>query len=252
MCTVTYIPQSNENSFILTSNRDEKEFRPTIAPRIYQHGEFKIGYPKDEKAGGSWIAINNRGQMNCLLNGGVVAHQKKEYHTISRGNILTEFTSSGQSVFNYFSNKKLINVEPFTIIAIEHTYGLVKKLSEFIWDGDDKYFRNPDKHQPHIWSSVTLYNQEQRKIRRSWFEQFYNENSNDLTVGKLLSFHAGNHIDDDAFNVIMKRDDGIKTVSITQVYASAIGSKMIYSDLLSGFENDLELCTVRTSIPGLL
>jgi len=61
MCTVTYIPSTEENGFVLTSNRDEKEFRPTSPPEIYAYGNCKLVYPRDEQAGGSWIAINEKG-----------------------------------------------------------------------------------------------------------------------------------------------------------------------------------------------
>jgi hypothetical protein len=241
MCTVTYIPQSQENSFILTSNRDEKEFRPTIAPKRYKHPDIDLVYPEDEKAGGSWIAINNRGRVSCLLNGGVVAHQKQAYHTQSRGNVLIEFTSSNLSVTEFFISKKLPNVEPFTIVAIEYSDGVCHKLTEFIWDGENKNFSYPDKNEPHIWSSVTLYNEEHRRIRRAWFDKFCKENNDAFTPEKTLRFHSGYHTDDNEVNVVMQRDGGLKTVSITQVSPSGLGLKMRYSDLLNGNIDVIEL-----------
>lgn len=92
MCTVSYIPKKSAGGFVLTSNRDEKVFRPTIPPLLYELGETKLGFPKDEKAGGSWIAANNNCRLCCLLNGAFVAHEKKPHHTQSRGTILVELT----------------------------------------------------------------------------------------------------------------------------------------------------------------
>ena len=53
MCSVSFVPL--EDGFLLTSNRDEKRFRPTIEPKIYLENKVKLLYPKDEKAGGTWI-----------------------------------------------------------------------------------------------------------------------------------------------------------------------------------------------------
>ncbi|MBN2820282.1 MAG: NRDE family protein [Bacteroidales bacterium] len=241
MCTVTYIPPNKESSFVLTSNRDEKEFRPTLPPEIYTYVNCKLAFPKDEKAGGSWIAINNKGNINCLLNGGIVAHQKQEYHTKSRGTILLEFTQSLRSTHEYFSQIDLGNVEPFTIIAIRQRERKIQDFTEFIWDGNDKYFRQLDINQSFIWSSVTLYNEENRKTRREWFERFYKEHKSNITKEKIFDFHSGNHTNDNSINVIMQREGGLKTVSITQVSANDERLKMNYSDLLNNTVKEIEL-----------
>ena len=56
MCTVTFYPNNNE--YILTSNRDEVKHRPTLAPKKYNINNQEITFPKDEVAGGTWIATN--------------------------------------------------------------------------------------------------------------------------------------------------------------------------------------------------
>ncbi|MGM0651116.1 MAG: NRDE family protein, partial [Bacteroidota bacterium] len=66
MCTVTYIPSLQGNSFVLTSNRDEKEYRPTMPPEVYTYDNCKLVFPRDEEAGGSWIAVSDKGNINCL------------------------------------------------------------------------------------------------------------------------------------------------------------------------------------------
>lgn len=241
MCTVSYIPPTKKSSFVLTSNRDEKEFRPTLPPEIYPYGNCKLVFPKDEKAGGSWIAMNDKGNINCLLNGGFVAHQKQEYHTKSRGTILLDFTTSALSIHEYFAKIDLGNVEPFTIVALRQSNGTIQDFSEFIWDGNDKHFRQLDINSPYIWSSVTLYNQEHRKTRREWFEQFYKEHKSNITKEKIFDFHSGNHTNDTSINLIMQREGGLKTVSITQVSALGQTLQMNYSDLLNNSVKKIEL-----------
>lgn len=241
MCTVTYIPPTAESSFVLTSNRDEREFRPTLPPEIYPYGNCKLAFPKDEKAGGSWIAMNDKGNINCLLNGGFIAHQKQEYHTKSRGTVLLEFTASGMSIHEFFTPSDLKNVEPFTIVAIRQRNGKMQDLTEFIWDGNDKHFRQLNINSPYIWSSVTLYNEEHRKMRKEWFQKFYSEHKDSITKEKIFDFHSGSHTLDNSINLIMQREGGLKTVSITQVLSIGNKVQMIYSDLLNNSVKEIEL-----------
>ncbi len=235
MCTVTYIPTTIEGTFVLTSNRDERESRPTLPPAIYKDGTISIAYPKDEEAGGSWIAISNKGKINCLLNGGYMVHKKQSYHTVSRGTILLEFTKSELCANDFFSEKDLQSVEPFTIVAIRQLNGKIVDLTEFIWDGRNKHFRQPEKDKAHIWSSA-LYNQEQKELRKNWLSNFLAKNQNNLTCDNILGFHSGNHSQDNSINIIMQRQGGFRTVSITQVIANEGQLKMSYFDLLKGLK----------------
>lgn len=241
MCTVTYIPPSSENGFILTSNRDEKDFRPTVPPKIYNIGDKQIAFPKDEKAGGSWIAVNKTGKTCCLLNGGFIAHQKQAFHTLSRGTILLELTASDLSVTDYFASKNLANVEPFTIVSIELNETNLKQLSEFIWDGNKTHYRQLDINSPYIWSSATLYTQEHRSMRKGWFEQFFNASKDAISPEKIYTFHSGSHTDDTSINLVMQREGGLKTVSITQVIGCKNKRKLIYTDLLNNKNYALEV-----------
>jgi hypothetical protein len=232
MCTVTYIPSVRDNSFVLTSNRDEKTYRSTQPPACYQHGGRKVIYPKDEKAGGSWIAINENGKIACLLNGAFAPHNKQDYHSISRGSVLVDYTASEKNSHEYFSGKELLMVEPFTIVSIMYKNNAVQDFTEFIWDGKSKHFRQLNVNSPYIWSSVTLYNHEHRNMRKGWFVKFYKEKKDYMTPEKILGFHSGRHTSDGSVNVIMQREDGLRTVSITQITTDDGQLKMQYTDLV--------------------
>jgi len=232
MCTVSYIPFDNNGDFILTSNRDEKVFRPAIAPMIYDTGGVNICYPKDSLAGGSWIAMNNLGRTCCLLNGAIEPHDKQAFHTLSRGEILIELASSHLDAQEYFLRKYLFCVEPFTLITIDQCKGRNSSFSEFIWDGKEKHFRRLDHKNPYIWSSATLYTKENRELRKEWFKGFLLQNADEITDKNVLAFHSGTHSNDKAINVVMERDGGLKTVSITQVISNGDSVSMRYSDLL--------------------
>jgi hypothetical protein len=232
MCTVSYIPSSGDNSFILTSNRDEKVYRPTIPPEVSDINGTLVGFPKDEVAGGSWIAANENGRLCCLLNGAFVPHKKQAYHTYSRGKVLTDLVTSRLDIMFFFSQQDLSKTEPFTIITLELKKGKVINLTEFIWDGTKKYLKELDKEQTFLWSSVTLYSEERRHLRKEWFNSFLNDDISNVSSGMVWNFHTGNHTSDSRVNLIMHREAGLKTVSITQVTTRAGQFIMKYYDML--------------------
>lgn len=241
MCTVTYIPPVNGNSFILTSNRDESIYRQTMPPARHRGNGSALWFPQDIRSGGSWIAANETGRLCCLLNGAFVPHEKMEHHTLSRGKILKEMTVVPTVVHGYFKNRDLTNVEPFTIVTLEHENGVITHLSECIWDGSGKFYREPDWKQPYIWSSVTLYGEEHRDIRRMWFQKFFKEHHSHISPDKVYSFHTGTHTNNTALNVIMQREGGLKTVSITQVTTQDGKMLMRYSDLIENKNHEIEI-----------
>ena len=241
MCTVTYIPASNGQGFVLTSNRDEKVYRPCFPPVVFENNGIKMLYPKDSKAGGSWIAANSRQRVCCLLNGAFEPHKKQAYHSISRGKVLTELAASEKEPVSYMEDRDLSNVEPFTIILLDQEQGEISSFIEIIWDGKEKHFRKLNEQDTYIWSSVTLYSDEQRELRRKWFRRFLQTNIEYITPENIFSFHSGKHISDDTVNIVMEREGGLKTVSITQVFPLKGKIQMKYKDLIFGINSKIEL-----------
>lgn len=233
MCTVTYIPPTENNSFILTSNRDEKMQRETIPPAVYLINDTKVCFPKDIKGGGSWIAANNKGRLCCLLNGAFVKHTKQPFHLQSRGKILLEMTTYSGNILNYFIEKNLADVEPFTLINIEQDSGNIKIMHEFIWDGIQKHNSELDINIPKIWSSATLYSQNHRELRNNWFKKFLADNINKINPQMVYDFHSGEHSSDQSVNLLMQRKGGLKTVSITQIVPAENNFLIKYSDILN-------------------
>jgi len=125
----------------------------------------------------------------------------------------------------------LANVEPFTMLTVETLENEITHFSEFIWDGGHKHFRALNPGEPQIWSSVTLYGPEHRELRRQWFGRFINEKNGSISPESILGFHAGNHTGDNSINLIMEREGGLKTVSITQVVPENGNFSMKYFDL---------------------
>lgn len=241
MCTVSYIPQKQKGSFVLTSNRDEIAIRATIPPKVYTLGNQKLCFPKDEQAGGSWIAASNKGRLCCLLNGAFVAHQKKPVYAESRGKVLTELAASEFKPFDFFQQKNLTDIEPFTIVSIEISKGEICQFNQFIWDGEHSQFKELNPKEAYIWSSVTLYNLEHRLQRKQWFKQFLKQTNGSISAKQIFDFHSGTHTTDQTVNILMERKGGLKTVSITQVSLVNGKLRMKYVDLHQKLSTNTEL-----------
>lgn len=224
MCTVTYIPQND--GFILTSNRDEKTYRSTIPPKIYTEKATRLLYPKDKKAGGTWIVATENGTCIVLLNGAFENHQKKQSYRKSRGAILLEVIEA-ENPIDYFNETNLLDIEPFTLIIVQNN-----QLTEAKWDECNKHIIEHSTLETHIWSSATLYNQEQRSLRQLWFEEFIRKN-NTLNEEKIHNFHAHTQPENNEFGLVINRDDMLKTVSISQLIFRNNKIKMTYIDTIN-------------------
>jgi len=235
MCTVTFIPL--KEGFVLTSSRDEKIFRPTLKPMVYKQLGNTIVYPKDELAGGTWIAMSSNKQIACLLNGGFENHKKELAYKKSRGAILLEsfnFSSHG----DFLKNLNLNGIEPFTLLLLNYQDGL--EFKELVWDGEKKHIHDLDTSIPKIWSSATLYSDENRKLRTKWFENWLDKRS-DETDFDVLKFHLGNHSLDPENDILMKREKDLQTLSISQFRLENQGTYFLYHDLKDGKNDKIDL-----------
>lgn len=237
MCTVTFIPV--EDKYFITSNRDEKNARKlAVAPTVYQFESGKILFPKDGDMGGSWIASHENGNAAVLLNGAFEKHIPRPPYRLSRGKIFLHVIAS-ENPATRFDNVNLDRVEPFTLILFEKG-----DLYECRWDGIMKYFKPLKSHQPYIWSSVTLYEEQAIRKRESWFTSFLNENPN-LSQEKILHFHHFTGDGNKDYDLRMKRGELYSTVSITGISLSTDRVNMKYHDLREQkmYETEIDLIT---------
>ncbi len=224
MCTVTFIPKPN-NDFILTSNRDEAPGRETFPPEIYQEDGVKLLYPKDALAGGTWIGISEMKRLVCLMNGGFVAHERKQSYRKSRGLVVKEFlkaTNIKETIENYDFN----DIEPFTVVLVEWKTEL--QLFQLVWDGVNYHF-SEEPLAPQIWSSSPLYPESLKIKREQWFSRFLCD-ALKPSEEQLIDFHKTAGEGDLSSNLIMDRGF-IKTKSITQTIKKNGAVKMRYEDL---------------------
>lgn len=227
MCTLTYIPQ--QEGFILSSNRDEKIFRSTLPPREYMHGEQQLIYPRDETGGGSWIAVSSQHRAACLLNGAFVKHSHQNNYRISRGKVLLE--SFGYSSAEELCQTYLLeDIEPFTLVMIDYSAHI--EINELRWDGQKKHLTAIDPTQPHIWSSVTLYDQHVRRKREKWFYNWLKDREN-INSYDISEFHTLPHTEDAANDILMQRSSWFRTVSLSQLTVSRNLNLFKHYDLLN-------------------
>ena len=227
MCSVSFIPKS-QHEFILTSNRDEKKARPTSAPVSELIGDTRVFFPKDLNAGGTWIAAGDNSRICCLLNGAFENHERKSFYSRSRGKLLLE-SFEYERIQDFFEQCVLEEVEPFTLIIIEMND--IPRLIEFRWDGTEKHINELNTSQVYFWTSATLYDKEVRDLKKQWFDTWL-KRSEKIDDEGILKFHSSTHGDDPGNDIFMKRENGLQTVSITQINITCETCTMTYNDLL--------------------
>lgn len=228
MCTVSFVYANN--SFLLTSNRDEKITRPSaIEPLIYEGKNKKIIYPKDAKAGGTWFVVDEFGNAIILLNGGKFTHVSTGNYRLSRGIIVLELMNSNAIVATW-KTIDLSNIEPFTLLVLED-----KKPYELQWSGAEKSTRVLEIDQVYIWSSSTLYAPDIQKERAEWFKKFM-ANNPEVTASTMQHFHKNTAPTDNQNGLIINRDNLYKTLSVTQTIISDQSIVVNHSDLIQNKE----------------
>jgi hypothetical protein len=209
MCTVTFIPAGDK--IYLTSNRDEKHWRSAaLPPSVYTFPSGRILFPRDGDAGGTWIAAHENGNAIVFLNGGRVKHTPAPPYRKSRGLILLDLIE-GRTSYNSFLAVNLNNIEPFTAIIWDDGH-----LFECRWDGARKHHHELSHTKPHIWSSVTLYDEEVINRRRQWFAAWLKKLPRP-DQQDILHFHQFTGDGDQHNDLMMNRDGLVFTVSVTSM-----------------------------------
>lgn len=230
MCTVTYLPKP-DGGFILTSNRDEDLSRQIALPvKQYTINNVQVYYPKDPKAGGTWIASGSNGFTLCLYNGAFEPHQSTGNYKKSRGLVLLDFFNY-KDQYDFIDQYDFSGIEPFSLIFVKHQTAATG-LCELKWDGIKTHHMNHDASLPHIWSSVTLYSPDVIRQRNDWFNDWLN--ANDIfSKDAILMFHhfggSGNKENDLVMHRVQKM-----TVSICCINkVNATETEIVYEDVLN-------------------
>jgi uncharacterized protein with NRDE domain len=233
MCTVTYVPVGD--NYVFTSSRDEHSGRQLAEfPMLHQIKGQRLLFPRDPQGGGTWIVVHESGDVAVLLNGAHVAHKSQPPYIKSRGLILLDLMT-GKSLTDAFKEANLNDIEPFTVILFEK-----RKLYSCKWDGTKKYFEELDELEPHIWSSVTLYEADSIRKRETWFRNWVKENPVP-TAEQIIRFHFEGGDGDPVNDILMNRKEELFTNSISSIQLSENRASFRYLDLRTG---NSDLCTI--------
>jgi len=226
MCTVTFLPTGGEN-FILTSSRDVSYKRvQSSEPDVFREHGVELLYPRDGKAGGTWIGRSSHDRLICLLNGGFHNHRRMESYRMSRGIVVKQLLAA-PGFIRAAEEIDLNGIEPFTLVVVGWRKSL--SLREFVWDGTEKHMRKLAV-QPRIWSSSTLFTPQMQKMRQDWFSHWLREN--EFGRDRILEFHKRAGIGDPNVDVFLRRPV-VGTVSITQFWRDGGDSQMRYQPFSS-------------------
>jgi hypothetical protein len=225
MCTVTYYP--NSSGFILTHNRDEAPTRSPSDISKTENGYCHWLYPKDTKAGGTWIVTDNTGNTACLLNGAFVKHHHSPPYRRSRGLILMDCMEAPAPV-QFLLAYDYSGIEPFTLLFFTG-----QTVLQLRWDGQELHRLYLSADAPHFWCSATLYPPDMQVRREQVFQKWLSNQQQVPGTEDFLQLHRTGSVGDPENDFVMNRNERVRTVSITQVVLETNMSIMRYFDLLN-------------------
>ena len=244
MCTVTYVPASQ--GFILTHNRDEAPTRSPLEITRETNPHRTLLFPRDTKAGGTWITTDDRHATACLLNGAFVKHHHRPPYRRSRGLLLLDCMNT-ENPSGFLASYDYSGIEPFTLLLFAN--GLVEEIR---WDEQQYYSKILPADEPHFWCSSTLYPPDMQVIREQIFREWLASGREEIHSESLFNLHRTGSVNDPENDYVMNRQDRVRTVSITQVTKTRGESVMQYVDLLHN-RQDVRSITFREemNVPGV-
>jgi uncharacterized protein with NRDE domain len=234
-----------EQQYVLTHNRDESPGRSPDRLHTDQIAGQQLIFPKEPKAGGTWIASSNNDLTICILNGAFENHERTPPYRRSRGLVALDFFGYS-SIQEFVGKYTFVGIEPFTLLVCEG-----KKLHELRWDSRKVHLNELDAQRPHIWSSAPLYRPEIRRKREQWFDLWLQLNPAPK-LENIMYFHQNAGEGNPRTDVIMKKSENFRTVSITNVIRTPEQLKMRYRDLIteSQHERSFPVTSLQSNMKG--
>ncbi len=229
MCTITFYPINNE-SYILSTNRDELKARAKATPpQVDIKDEVRFVRPVDGEKGGTWIAVNEYKLSLNILNWFQAYDQRTDYkndYYSSRGQIIHDLISS-KSLEECDKRLKTIDLEhfaPFRLLGFQ-----VNPLKIIHWSWNGKDLKQTGQHiRPHIWISAGFDYEKVLHFRKEAFSRFLNEH-NPLTIDGIKELHASEYPAKGHFAISMSHERA-QSVSNTIIDVRGIQPAMYYLD----------------------
>jgi hypothetical protein len=238
MCTVIFIPGDKEIHF--GSLRDESPKRPrAVKPEISEVNGVSYLSPKDPMAGGTWVGVNNAGNVIVLLNGGFENHHRKNYYRKSRGLIVSELLVSAIPIVEW-NLIDMEDIEPFTLIVWSDN-----NLFQLVWDGRERYRIRLDETLPYIWSSSTLYNADAKAKREELFQNWIAMNP-PVSKLSLLNFFKTHTDAENGF--MINRKEITKTLSFSFIELSLNSNAVMSYYDFSNYSYSKKILLLQTGL----
>jgi hypothetical protein len=220
MCFVAIHRQGNTR--YLLSNRDEYLQRPAaLPPEVNALPGCVLLYPKDAKAGGTWVAVRNDGVAAILLNGADKPHISKPPYRQSRGLIIPQLLQHKHPE-NNVGAISFEDVEPFTLCLSKPD-----ALFLYQWNGHGLTVSLPEEKENPCWSSATLYDPGM-VMQRSQFWQQWIQSQSFPDVADFLSFAKSKAPGNQDTQLFMNRGGGLQTISTTLIRIGPYKAEMHY------------------------
>jgi hypothetical protein len=208
MCTLTYVKR--QDGYIVTANRDESPNRSADHLSQYNNKRGEHFYMAREPLhGGTNLVVGVKGRILVLLNGAFEAHAFGGSYKRSRGLMVLD-SLEYPSIQEFVASYDFDGLEPFTMVEF---FG---KISEIRWDGKALHGATFDDTHHHIWASAQLYSREAIEKRQRWFRTFLEARKGEVEPEAIFEFHRSGGDGDMNNDMVMNRQNLVRTVSISQ------------------------------------
>jgi hypothetical protein len=241
MCTVSWFHETG--GYQLFCNRDEKKTRAEASgPRVYTRDGVRFVAPRDNQAGGTWIALNECGVTLCVLNGVPAGPVQPLW---SRGRLAWELIAS-RSLGDLLQGLQRCDFQryaPFVLVGLEP--GNDATVAE--WNGKKlRITARGESAMPLTSSSVNAAGAQ--TARRELLARMIEEGGK--RAGTFLAFHRSHHPAVGPCSPCMHRADA-GTVSFTWIMVNPAEATLYYSTgapcaSLAGESATLELAGKET------
>ena len=218
MCTVTV--HRSADRLLVTMNRDEARDRAPEVPPAIHHNDVDWLAPSDSARGGTWIGVNNRGVVACLLNGYVEGDnflREKNTESKSRGAIIPWLMTLGGA--HDIRDAAITNFDPhrfmtFSLIVVQHD-----SLDAYLWRGGGDLLHESHQGEWTFFSSSSWKTDEVIAWRRRAFDDW--REGGGAAIGALPSLHLLRPEGKHEWSPLMDRERTC-TRSITQIELSGL------------------------------
>jgi hypothetical protein len=235
MCTLSFNP--TYNGFHLAMNRDESLRRPQAeAPTVVTRNGVAAIYPQ-EPSGGTWIGLNENGNVLALLN---IKSAAKLDKTRSRGTLIPKLITT-HSIHESITKIDCSGLLPFLLVSI-----CARELSITEWEWDGSKLRSTLRPwQRQHWFSSSISDVIATMVRGEEFAMAEGQ-AGAGSIAWMRALHRSHQNGPGPFSICMHRQDAA-TVSYSEIVASDDYARFSYSGGSPCLNNPLQTVEIPLS-----